>query len=267
MRVIGGQAVFVGSGMPAAPLLLGAGVLGAIVGSFLGAALERMPDGRSVLTGRSACDGCCKALTVGELVPVLSWLAQRGRCRACGSAIGGWQLGAELGAAGIAMLSVALAPPGQVLAAMLLGWQLLLLALLDARHLWLPRVLTGVLAFSGLVLAGARSWVLGDILPLALSGAGGALGFLMLWLVATGYRRARGRDGMGGGDPPLLGAIGVWIGPLGVIHVVLGASLLGIAAAVALFLAGRKLSGDSVLPLGTCLAAAAWPVFLWQGFA
>ncbi|WP_225008794.1 prepilin peptidase [Novosphingobium percolationis] len=252
-------------GQGAGVLLAGAGVLGAIVGSFLGATLERLPAGRSVVTGRSACDSCGTALTVIELVPVLSWLVQRGKCRTCGSPIGWWQMAAELGAAGIAMASVLLAPPGTVLAAMVFGWQLLLLALLDARHLWLPRVLTGALAASGLAVAGARAFALQDGAPLLNALAGGGLGFALLWLVATLYRRTRGREGMGGGDPPLLGAIGLWLGPLGVVHTVLGGSLVGLAAALALFLAGRKLSGDSVLPLGTCLAIAAWPLFLWAG--
>lgn len=252
-------------GQGAGVLLAGAGVLGAIVGSFLGATLERLPAGRSVVTGRSACDSCGTALTVTELVPVLSWLAQRGKCRTCGSPIGWWQMAAELGAAGIAMGAVLAAPPGAVLAAMVLGWQLLLLALLDARHLWLPRVLTGALAASGLAVAGARAFAVQDAAPLVSALAGGALGFALLWLVATAYRRTRGREGMGGGDPPLLGAIGLWLGPLGVVHTVLGGSLVGLAAALALFVAGRKLSADSVLPLGTCLAIAAWPLFVWAG--
>lgn len=252
-------------GQGAVLLLAGAGLLGAIIGSFLGAALHRLPEERSVVTGRSACDSCGTALTVIELVPVLSWLAQRGRCRTCGSPIGVWQLGAELGAAAIAVGAVLFAQPGTVLAAMVLGWQLLLLALLDARHLWLPRVLTGALAASGLAVAVARAFVLQDKEPVLLALAGGVLGFGTLWLVAAAYRRKRGRDGMGGGDPPLLGAIGLWLGPLGVVHTVLGGSLAGIAAALAIFLAGRKLSADSVLPLGTCLALAAWPLFLWAG--
>ena len=59
-------------------------VVGAVVGSFVGAALVRLPDGRSV-TGRSNCDSCDKALTARELVPVVSWLMQRGVCRGCGA--------------------------------------------------------------------------------------------------------------------------------------------------------------------------------------
>ena len=255
-----------GTALPLA-LLASAGVLGGIVGSFLGAALERLPAGRSVVTGRSACDSCGKALTVTELVPLLSWLAQRGRCRACGAPIGWWQFGAELGAALVGMGAAMLAPGGLKLAAMVFGWQLLLLALLDARHLWLPRLLTGLLALTGLAVAGARSFASHDPHALWMALAGGALGFALLWLVAFAYRRTRGREGMGGGDPPLLGAIGLWLGPQGVIHTILGGSLVGLVAVLALLLAGRKLSGDSVLPLGTCLAIAAWPLFLWGGGA
>src|SRR3546814_6883087 len=67
--------------------LLAGAVAGAIIGSFLATLILRWPQGRSVVHGRSACDGC--GLTLGglELVPLFSALAQRGRCRACGAAI------------------------------------------------------------------------------------------------------------------------------------------------------------------------------------
>lgn len=161
------------SSLPAGVPLVGSAILGAIVGSFLGAALERLPSGRSIVSGRSACDGCGKALTVVELVPVLSWLVQAGRCRTCGSRIGGWQLACELGGAGIGVASLPLARDGLALAAMLLGWQLLLLALLDLRHLWLPRLLVGWLAASGLLVAFARARVTDDagVIGTALPGA------------------------------------------------------------------------------------------------
>jgi len=253
--------------LPVAPgiALTGAAVLGAIVGSFLGAALVRLPEGRSVLTGRSACDGCGKALAVVELVPVLSWLAQRGKCRTCGARIGMWQLACELGGAAVSMGAVLVARDGLVLAAMLMGWQLLLLALLDLRHLWLPRVLVGLLAGSGVLVVSARAWFERDAGPVFIAAGGGALGFLMLWLIARFYLKARGREGMGAGDPPLLGAIGLWLGPLGVVETMLGASILGIAAAIVMLVSKRKIDAETALPLGTCLAATAWPLFLLQG--
>ncbi|MEO0033724.1 MAG: hypothetical protein RIS94_3482 [Pseudomonadota bacterium] len=246
-------------------LVVAAAVLGAIVGSFLGAALERLPNGRSIVTGRSACDHCGTTLTVQELVPILSWAAQRGRCRTCGGAIGGWQLACELGGAGIGAASLAFAGEGLAISAMALGWQLLLLALLDLRHLWLPRALTILLAANGLLLAAARTWVEQSSDPLVMALIGGLVGWSMLALVAALYRRARGREGMGGGDPPLLGAIGLWVGPVGVVHVVLGAAIVGLVAAIAMHLSGRKIAADTALPLGTCLAATAWPIFLLTG--
>lgn len=247
-------------------LAVGAAVLGAIVGSFLGAALVRLPAGRSVVAGRSACDHCGTALAVQDLVPLLSFALLRGRCRTCGGAIGWWQLACELGGAGIALAAVLMAPAGQALAAMALGWQLLLLALLDLRHLWLPRALTAVLAAGGLAAAAAATLAWRDPLPLALAAAGGGLGWALLALVAFAYARVRGREGLGGGDPPLLSAIGCWLGPAGVLPVVLAGALIGLAAALLLALAGRSIRADTALPLGTCLAAAAWPLFLWHGF-
>ena len=67
------------------PVALGA--LGAIAGSFIAALVIRWPAGRSVLVGRSACDGCGRVLGPVELVPLLSALWLRGRCRSCGASI------------------------------------------------------------------------------------------------------------------------------------------------------------------------------------
>lgn len=217
------------------------------------------------MSGRSACDGCGKALTVVELVPVLSWMMQRGKCRSCGARIGGWQLACELGGAGIGVASLLLAREGLALAAMLLGWQLLLLGLLDLRHLWLPRLLVGWLAASGLLVSIARARVIDDAGVIGIAVAGGVLGYALLWLIARFYLKARGREGMGSGDPPLLGAIGLWLGPLGVVETMLGASIIGIAAAIVMLVSKRKIDADTALPLGTCLAATAWLLFLLQG--
>ncbi|MFY7835628.1 MAG: prepilin peptidase [Novosphingobium sp.] len=246
-------------------LISGAAVLGAVIGSFLGATLARLPEQRSIVRGRSACDGCGRALTVGELIPVISWIALRGKCRTCGGSIGAWQLACELGGAAIAVGAVLFAREGHALAAMVLGWQLLLLAMLDMRHLWLPRLLVAWLAMSGIAVVLAETWRLQSLDPTVVSLAGGALGFGMLWLIARVYLKARGRDGMGAGDPPLLGAIGLWLGPLGVVEVMLGASIIGIAAAIVMLVSKRSIAADTALPLGTCLAATAWPLFLLQG--
>lgn len=251
--------------LPLALLLSGAAVLGAVIGSFLGAVLVRLPEGRSVVHGRSACDGCGKALTIFELLPVLSWTIQRGRCRDCGVSIGTGQLVCELGGAAVAIGAVLWAREGLVLAAMVMGWQLLLLALLDLRHLWLPRVLVGWLAVSGGAVVIAQAVSVGALDPVLVSLSGGALGYILLRGTALFYLKVRGREGMGAGDPPLLAAIGLWLGPLGVVQVMLGASIVGLLAAIVMFVSKRKVAADTALPLGTCLAVTAWPLFVLQG--
>ena len=244
-------------------LILAAMVLGAVIGSFLGAVLVRLPDGRSVLTGRSMCDTCDKELVPAELIPIVSWVIQGGKCRACGSAINRWQLAAEIGGAAIGVIAIMLSyfP----IWAMLLGWQLLLLALLDLRHMWLPRQLTALLGASGALFALVMGYWAEDVMILVQSLVGGVFGFAALWLIGQGYKAWRGQEGLGGGDPPLLGAIGLWLGPLGVIHTLLVASLGGLAVAFVLWRGGQRIAPDTMLPLGTLLAVAAWPVFLWQG--
>ena len=243
-------------------LILAGLVLGAVVGSFLGVVLIRLPDGRALFMARSACDTCDKELEPFELVPILSWAVQGGKCRECGSAIDRWQLAAELGGAAIGALAVLLSyfP----IWAMLLGWQLLLLAMLDLRHMWLPRQLSALLGASGALFALVMGYCSDDLMALVMSMIGGAFGFAALWMLGQGYQMWRGQEGLGGGDPPLLGAIGLWLGPLGVIHTLLAASLLGLVVAFVLWRAGQKIAPDTMLPLGTLLAVGAWPVFLWQ---
>lgn len=253
------------NGLGTAGAALCGGLAGAAIGSFLGTALVRMPEGRSIVTGRSACDSCGRRLALPDLVPVASWLLLRGRCRTCGAGIGLWQVALEIGAALVGALPwLFLDDPLHAGSAVLLGWQALLLGTLDARHLWLPRVPVLVLALTGL----AGAWLAGDgdFARLQVALVGGVIGYGVLALVGLAYRRLRGVDGLGRGDPPLLGAIGLWLGPLGVVEALLGASLVGIAAAIAMLLLGRRVAADTALPLGTCLLVAAWPLFCLQGF-
>ncbi|MCU0948752.1 MAG: prepilin peptidase [Porphyrobacter sp.] len=250
---------------PTGLIALFAGLAGAAVGSFVGTALVRLPEGRSVLSGHSACDSCGTRIAARDMVPLLSWLLLRGRCRNCNAPIGVWQVGCEIAGALIGVAAVLLAPERTALPAMLFGWQLLLLALIDVRHFWLPRPLTAVLAASGAGLAIWQGWSEASLVPLGVAAAGGALGFIMLWGVARGYRLLRGRDGMGDGDPPLLAAIGLWLGPMGVIGTVIGASVLGLASALVMLLARRPVTSDTAMPLGTLMAASASAIFLING--
>ena len=241
--------------MTAVPILLLA-LLGAIVGSFLATLVVRWPDGRSVVAGRSACDGCGRALRAWELVPVLSGLLARGRCRACGAAIDPAHWWVELACLLIGASAGAAAPWPEAAAGAVFGWLLVTLAALDLRAWWLPDRLTGLLALAGLGSAAVAPPGLLDRL------IGGLAGFASLWAIAAGYRAWREREGMGGGDPKLFGAIGLWLGWRLLPSVLLFAALIGLGWALFQRVRGRAVAMDDALPFGALLAAAAYPAWV-----
>jgi len=234
----------------------GLALLGAIVGSFLATLVIRWPQGRSVIGGRSMCDGCGRTLAALELVPLVSALASRGRCRTCGAAIDQrhWQI--ELGCSALGVVS-GFAVPGPVGAAgAVFGWLLLALAALDVAEFWLPDALTGTLALAGIasIAVAPPDWTDRVI--------GGGVGFASLWLIGFAYHRLRGREGLGGGDPKLLGAIGLWVGWAMLPFVVLIACLIGLAAVATAIARGQRPAATDRLPLGALMAIAAYPVWL-----
>ncbi|PTQ09846.1 prepilin peptidase [Sphingomonas oleivorans] len=234
-------------------------LLGAIAGSFLATIVVRWPAGRSIAQGRSQCDGCAAPLRAHELVPLLSYVMQAGRCRRCGRRIDRRHPAIEL-ASGLIGAAALVALPGWAgLAGALFGWVLLALAVLDFEHLWLPDKLTLPLVGLGLAagLAGAEPALTERVI-------GAAGGFLLLRWIAAGYRLLRGRTGLGGGDPKLFAAIGAWLGWRALPSVLLVASLMGIAVVLLLMLRGRKVEATSRLPFGLFLALAAWPVWLLE---
>ena len=229
-------------------------IAGAIAGSFLATLILRWPKDRSVVRGRSACDGCGRVLSAIDLVPMLSALAQRGRCRTCGAAIDPLHGRVEAGCAIIGALALGLAPGLVGAGWALFGWLLLVLAVLDWRHFWLPDALTLPLAFLGLTVG---LWVTDPMLTDRLIGAGA--GYFSLLAVATGYRLMRGREGLGLGDAKLLGALGAWFGWQALPFILLAASSLGLMAVLASLARGRAVDRQTRVPLGTCLAVAALP--------
>ncbi|MGZ8281911.1 MAG: prepilin peptidase [Allosphingosinicella sp.] len=232
-------------------------VLGAILGSFVATVLIRWPQGKSVIAGRSRCDSCGKPLGPRDLVPLLSYAALHGRCRGCGVRIDRRHLGVELSAALVGLVALIAHPLPLAIVSALLGLWLLLIAALDVEHHWLPDRLTLPLIPLGLVAAWA-----GFGPPLLDRLLGAALGWGVLVLIAIAYRWLRGREGMGGGDPKLLAALGAWLGAYQLPFLLVGAGVLGLGAALLMRLRGEEVSATSRLPLGALLAVTAWPVWL-----
>lgn len=225
---------------------------GLIAGSFLSTLVMRWPRGRT-LGGRSRCDGCGRTLRAADLVPLLSYALARGRCRACGAAIDPRHPAMEIAAALIGALAIGCAPGWAGVAGALFGWTLLTLGALDAEHRWLPDALTLPLLALGLA---CGFGALDDRLIGAAAGGGS------LWLVNAGWRRWRGHDGLGGGDVKLFAALGAWLNWPALPPLMLMAALLGLASVACRHWRGDRVRRDEQLPLGTLLAAVAFPVWI-----
>ncbi len=236
------------------------------VGSTLGVLIRRLPRHEPVVLARSACESCGRRLRALELVPVLSFIALRGRCRRCGAAIARRHLAVELAAVVLAALAIADAGArGDTIGiwgSCVFGWTLLALAWIDIDWLTLPDVLTLPLLLAGL----GWGWM-EDPDTLVQRALGAALGYTLFRAISLGYRALRGREGLGEGDAKLLAACAAWLGAPLLAPLLLLAALLGVAAAAGLRLTGSRVTARTRLPFGPCLALAAWLLRLWVGWA
>ncbi|OYV35432.1 MAG: hypothetical protein B7Z80_18410 [Rhodospirillales bacterium 20-64-7] len=222
-----------------------------VAGSFLGVVIRRLPDGRAVALGRSQCDTCGHVLGMRELVPLVSFILQRARCRHCGAAIGWFHPAIELAAFGVALAAFLRAPDGWTLwVDAALGWALLAAAWIDAERQILPDAITLPVLLAGLAVTSLQApWAIDDH---ALASLLGYAGFRLLDLL---YLRLRGRHGLGQGDAKLLAAAGAWAGLAALPQILLAAGLLGLA--IALPAAWRRGEGGrTMIPFGPALGAA-----------
>jgi leader peptidase (prepilin peptidase) / N-methyltransferase len=183
------------------PVLALAG--GLIIGSFLNVVAHRLPLGRSLSHPRSSCPSCSTPIRPYDNVPVLSWLALRGRCRSCGAAISPRYPLVEL-ATGLLWLAVVLGLDGtrEVVLGLILVTALVPITLIDLEHRLIPNRITFPAALAALVAIVALDR--GFLLEALVAGAG-AGGFFLL--AALAYPR-----GMGLGDVKLAGLLGLVLG-------------------------------------------------------
>ena len=229
-----------------------------IIGSFLGVLVRRLPENRPLVWSRSRCETCGAALSIPDLVPVLSWLATRGQCRHCGNRLGLFYPGIEIAALALALIAVTNDERAHAWLDCLLGWWLLALCWIDLRCYMLPDVLTLPLIVFGLLTA-----ALFDPDAMLDRTLGTVFGYLAFLAIAAAYRAVRGREGLGGGDAKMLGAAGAWVGLTALPQVILAASLAALLAAGWLYLSGVRLHAHSALPFGPFIGAALWAVWLF----
>lgn len=228
------------------------------VGSFLATLALRLPRCIPVVRGRSHCPACGATLSPRSLVPIFSWLVQRARCRHCHSRISAYYPAVEIAALAIAVWSFATVPGLLVPVSSMLGWALLTLAIIDFRHGLLPDIITGPLTLAGI----ATAWTIDpdSAMPHSIAAIGG---LTAAWLLATGYRRIRGRVGLGTGDVKFIAAAGAWVGLAGLPSVIFLAALGGLLFAITRGLLHRTLAADTRIPFGPFLGAGLWITWLY----
>ena len=277
----------------------GLGILGLCVGSFLNVVIHRMPkmmeqqwqaEARAVLSlpdagpadgsaptaplslsrPASRCPSCGHAIRWYENIPVLSWLALRGKCSSCGTGIALRYPLIELTTAAL-FAACAWRFGNQATTLLWCGFMAVLLAAsaIDWDTTLLPDDLTLPLLWAGLVIA-----ALGWNLSLSESLWGAVAGYLSLWSVYWLFKLTTGKEGMGYGDFKLLAALGAWLGWQMVLPIVLGSSIIGAVVGIGMKMSSQLREGVYI-PYGPFLAGAGIVVTLagsarvlgWLGWA
>lgn len=231
-----------------------AGLLGLVVGSFLSALTWRLPRGASVAHGRSGCPSCAAALGPRDLVPLVSWLSARGRCRHCGAGVSARYPLIEATTAGVFILVAArAASPEAAVALGALAAVLVALAVIDLEHGLLPDVLN----LAAVPPALAVRWLDDAALVEALVGAGVAVA--AAWGLKALFHAATGRDGLGWGDVKFLGVAGLLLRPWEWPVYLILAGLAGVVLGLLWRSAGR----GAEFPFGPALIGALMVLLLF----
>lgn len=265
-----------GLGFPAAA------AFGLALGSFLNVVILRLPrrlewqwqrDSREILgepevydppppgivVEPSHCPHCKHRLSWFENIPLLSWLALRGKCRHCGTRISAQYPLVEFVTMLLVLACVVNFGFGwRGFGAILFSCFLVALAGIDLRTRLLPDQLTLPLLWLGLIAAvenlyvGQKSALLGVM-----------AGYFSLWSVYWVFKQLTGKEGMGHGDFKLLAAIGAWVGLKGILPTILLSSLVG-AIIGSIWLAAKGRDRATPIPFGPYLAIAGWIAFFWS---
>ena len=252
---------------------LAAALFGLLIGSFLNVVIYRIPKmmqresdnyvasesgkelphtGRfNLMVPRSACPHCGHQITAIENIPVVSWLALRGKCRACKAPISPRYPAIELLTGLASALMVWTFGSGAMgLATLVFAWLLIAMTFIDFDTQLLPDDLTYPLLWLGLLVN-----LNGMFVPLHEAVIGAAAGYLILWGIYWLFKLVTGKEGMGYGDFKLLAALGAWLGWTMLPTIILLSSVVGAVVGISLIVLTRH-GREKPIPFGPYLAAA-----------
>lgn len=239
--------------------------IGSAWGSFLGILADRIPKGKSILFPGSHCNSCYHRLTAADLVPFKAWIVNGGRCTYCTARIDPQTLLSELATAFLFSILPFFLPDMKRIILLVIFFSFAFpLTLIDIRFRRLPHKLTWSASLIGVLYTWDSSVTSSFFTGIIPSVLGFVAGFLPLGLLAFLYPR-----GMGMGDAFWLGAIGTFVGPVGVLQTLLLSSFGATVASILFFLAYKSKHKNISLrtmnvPFGPFLGAAGMAVILWQ---
>lgn len=256
-------------------------LIGATVGSFLNVVIFRLPRGESLVRPRSRCLSCGAALGVIDLVPVLSYLALRGRCRHCGRPYSPRYMFVEL-ATGLAALAAwqIFGPSLDAVLGFAIVCCLIVVFFVDLDHYIIPDETVAIIAAAGVLLdllhMVQRGGVIGVVFEERLSSGlsyrvvlpaslvGMAVGAGVFLAIAFGAERVFKRPAMGWGDVKLAGAMGAVLGPgYQFLTYFLLSVIIGAVVGLVVMLLGLRGRRDYV-PFGPMMAVAGVVMILWS---
>jgi leader peptidase (prepilin peptidase)/N-methyltransferase len=220
-------------------------LFGAMIGSFLTVVAHRVPRAESVVGGRSHCPHCGTQIAAYDNVPLVSWLALRGRSRCCGETISAHYPLTEATLAGV-FAAVAIrfhGDPGELALGLIFVSMLMAVTLTDLEHRIIPNKILLVGSAIGLACLAISD---PGALPVHLAAAAGAGAFF--FLVALAYP-----GGMGLGDVKLAAAMGVFLG-VEVVPAILIALAAGATVGLVMIAREGSAARKRAIPFGPFLA-------------
>lgn len=257
-------------------------IVGLTIGSFLNVVINRLPvmmerewknqcaelEGRTpqqrvrfnLLMPPSSCPHCEHKIRFYENIPVLSFLLLKGQCSHCKNRISYQYPLVESISGLISVFIVAhFGLTSIALAALALSWSLIVLCVIDLKHMQLPDIITLPFLWLGLLLSLENLFV-----TPTQSILGATFGYLAFWSVYHLFKLLTGKEGMGYGDFKLLAMLGAWFGWQSLPLIIFLSSLTGACVGISLIVFGGR-NRQIPIPFGPYLALAGWATLIWGG--
>jgi len=229
---------------------------GIICGSFANVCIYRLPENKSIVTGRSSCPNCKKKIIWYDNIPLLSFILLKSKCRFCKKPINSQYFIVELITA-ISFVSIYYFF-GLTLAALLLSILsvfFIIIFFIDLKHFIIPNELTFPLMIIGFFKSFDPN-LNQTIFPNYINSLiGGVFGYLIIWLIIFFYKKVRKKEGMGLGDAKLLAVVGFWFGWFSIPFTIFMSSVVALIFVLpSLINKSRKMS--SQIPFGPYIIIA-----------